>query len=243
MNKTLVLYVFHEYNDRVDYFIKNAIFYDESIDFVVISNKKDCEFYVPEYVKKVFRDNIGYDFGGWSDALLTDDLYKKYNHFIFVNSSVMGPFLPKNYNRRWTDIYLSGLKDNVKLFGSTINCIDDPLHKSHVQSYIFSMDKETLDFLISCDIFSTINYAPTFHDAIWQKEVLMSRRLIERGWNIGSLHSYYQNVDFTFSNKAPSDYAISFINDIMYEHYRGSMWNEYELVFIKGNRCPAFRPH
>uniref|UniRef100_A0A6C0ETS6 Uncharacterized protein n=1 Tax=viral metagenome TaxID=1070528 RepID=A0A6C0ETS6_9ZZZZ len=62
-----------------------------------------------------------------------------------------------------------------KLFGSTINTCCDPLHKSHVQSYIFSMNKETCSFLINCGIFSK-NYVKTFLEAVWNKEVLMSQK-------------------------------------------------------------------
>jgi len=42
------------------------------------------------------------------------------------------------------------------------------------------------------------NYAETFHDAIYNKEILMSRKIIENNWNIGSLLLYYKDVDFTF---------------------------------------------
>ena len=45
-----------------------------------------------------------------------------------------------------------------------------------------------------------------------------------------------KNIDFTFRNKKPKDYNISFFNDVMYPMYRNKIWNEYELVFIKGNR-------
>jgi hypothetical protein len=122
---------------------------------------------------------VGYDFGGWSEALLTDALYENYDKFIFVNSSVMGPYVPSHFVGKWTDLFLNGLdgQDNVKLFGSTINTINNPLQMAHVQSYIFAMDKTTLKYLMECDIFSTSNYAKTFHDAIWQKEVLMSRKV------------------------------------------------------------------
>ena len=41
----------------------------------------------------------------------------------------------------------------------------------------------------------------TFEDAVWNREVLMSRKIIDNGWNIGSLMSYYQDVDFTFTTK------------------------------------------
>ena len=236
MNKLLVLYVFHIYNDRVKNFIENCIFYDENVDFIIISNDTNNIFKVPDYVKTLLRENIGYDFGGWSDALLTDNLYENYDNFIFVNSSVIGPFIPSYYKDKWTDIYINGLKNNIKLFGSTINTIGDPLNKSHVQSFIFSMDKTTLKYLINCEIFSITNYAKTFHDAIWKKEVLMSRKIIENNWNIGSLFSYYKDVDFTFSCKKPSEYNMPFLGDIMFQPAKDTLWNVYDIVFIKGNR-------
>lgn len=144
MPKVLVLYVFHVYNDRVDNFINNCIFDDENVDFMIISNDKSNSFKHPHNAKVLFRDNIGYDFGGWSDALLTNNLYENYDYFIFVNSSVIGPFIPFYYKDKWTDIYINELQNNVKLFGSTINTIQQPLTMAHVQSYIFSMDKTTL---------------------------------------------------------------------------------------------------
>ena len=203
MTKLLVLYVFHIFNDRVKHFIKNCIFDEKNVDFIIISNDKNNIFDVPDNVKTLFRDNIGYDFGGWSDALLTNNLYENYDNFIFVNSSASGPFIPSYYKDKWTDIYINGLQNNIKLFGSTISTCCDPINKSHVQSYIFSMDKTTLEYLINCEIFSMTNYANTFNDAILLKEILMSRKIIENNWNIGSLLQYYANVDFTFNNKKP----------------------------------------
>lgn len=233
MTKVLVLYIFHIYNERVIQFINNCVFYDENVDFVIISNN-DSTFESPKYVKQIYRNNIGYDFGGWSDVLLKDNLYKNYDQFIFVNSSVIGPFISVGYSYNWTRIYLDELKDNIKLFGSTINTIGDP-YKAHVQSYIFAMDKDTVEYLIKCDIFST-NYAKTFEEAVWNKEVLMSRKIIENGWNIGSLLKHYNGVDFTFKNKKPAEYNLTFLGDIMYPLYRGIWWDEHDLVFIKGNR-------
>lgn len=236
MTKTLVLYIFHIFNERVQYFIDHAIYKDENVDFIMISNDRNNEFHVPEYVKKIYRDNVGYDFGGWSEAILTNGLYENYDYFIFANSSIIGPFIRADFNGKWTDMYLNGLVENVKLFGSTINTIGDPLHKSHVQSYIFALNKETLQYLIDCEIFSITNYAATFYDAIHEKEIGMSRKIIEKGWNIGSLFSYYNGVDFTFSQKQPNEYNIQFFEDIMSPPYRHHLWNDYELVFIKGNR-------
>jgi hypothetical protein len=236
MSKVLVLYVFHIYNDRVENFIKNCIFDDKNVDFIIISNNKNYKIYVNENVKILIRDNIGLDFGGWSDALLTDNLYEKYDNFIFVNSSVIGPFLPSDFTGKWTDIYINGLQNNIKLFGSTINAMNGQVNDAHVQSYIFSMDKTTLKYLIDCKIFSMTNYATSMHEAIWEKEVLMSKKIIEQKWNIGSLMKYYQNIDFTFTNKKPEEYNIIFLYDVMSPQFKNSIWTENELVFIKGNR-------
>ena len=240
MEKVLVLFVFHIYNDRVKAFLSNALFYDTHTDFVIISNDKDAKVNIPSNtltnVRVIYRDNIGYDFGGWSDALLQNNLYMKYDRFIFVNSSVSGPFLPAGYRGKWTDIYLDGLQGNIKLFGSTINTIKDPLHSSHVQSYIFAMDKDTLEYLIDSEIFSTTAYAKDFQEAIVKKEMLMSRKILENNWNIGSLLKLYKGVDFTFKTKRPEDYSIEFMDDIMFDSYRNVLWKDHELVFIKGNR-------
>lgn len=239
MFRLLVLFVYHIYNDRVKDFIKNSIFYDENIDFMIISNdtsQPDKVANVPTNVKILYRSNTGYDFGGWSEALLLNNLYQSYDKFIFVNSSVIGPFMPPSYTEKWTDIYINGLQGNIKLFGSTINTMCDPLNKSHVQSYIFSMDIITLKYLIDCGIFSITSYAKTFDDAVWNKEVLMSRKIIENGWNIGSLLTCYKNIDFTFSTKSPNEYNVKYLDDIMFKNYRNVLWNESQLVFIKGNR-------
>jgi len=233
-NKTLVLYIFHTYNKRVKFFINNAIFYKDNIDFILICNNKSIDFDCPGYVKKFLRDNIGYDFGGWSDALLTNNLYKKYEYFIFANSSIDGPYLNEDYKGNWVDIYINGLQ-TCNLFGSTINIGNQNAYTfAHVQSYIFSMNKDTLKYLIECNIFNNNNYIETFNNAV-QNEIMMSRKIIDNNWNIGSLLSLYKDVDFR--SKLQCDSLPLIDRDLMNKRNRNKYWNEYDLVFIKGNRC------
>lgn len=238
--RTLVIYVFHQLNDRVNKFF-DAIFKDENIDFLVVCNSLSVNLSLPDYVKVHYRENIGYDFGGWSDGILTHDLYKNYDNFIFVNSSVIGPFLPSYYKGKWTDIYIDGLKNDVKLFGSTINCCFsvygptkiEPTKDSHVQSYIFSMDREALDYLIKNEIFTNKIYITDFVELVINKEIRMSRLIIENGWNIGCLMDNYQGIDFTFKT---TNKQIEYLGDIMQSYNYNKLWTLKELVFIKGNR-------
>ena len=68
----------------------------------------------------------------------------------------------------------------------------------------------------------------------------MSRKIIDKGWNIGSLFPLYNGVDFRFITKAPENYYINFQDDVMYDNYYGYLWTECDLVFVKGNRGIKF---
>ena len=238
--RTLVIYVFHQLNNRVEDFFK-CIFKDDDVHFLIVCNSQSIKLSLPDYIKVMYRENIGYDFGGWSDGILTHDLYKGYDNFIFVNSSVIGPFVPSYYKGKWTDIYIDGIKNDVKLFGSTINCcfsvygpkMIDPVNESHIQSYIFSMDREALDYLIENEIFTKKRYITDFVELVIKREFRMSRLIIEKGWNIGCLMDNYQGIDFTFKtiNK-----QIEYLGDVMLPHNYNKSWTLKELVFIKGNR-------
>jgi hypothetical protein len=240
-NKTLVLYTFHEDNYNVRFFIKNGIFKSPYVDFILICNNKTLKVNCPDYVKYINRPNIGYDFGGWSEGLLRNDLYKNYYYFIFANSSVIGPILPLYNTKIWTDIYLEGLNKDVKLFGSSINTCVNNLHvkintnreiNSHVQSYIYSMNIETLEFLIQKEIFSLTNIYSDYTLTILNKEIHMSYLILQNNWNIGCLIPYYKNVDF----RKTSNFDKEYLDDIVGYNCYNIIWNEYDIVFIKANR-------
>tara|TARA_B100000795_G_scaffold269298_1_gene258264 strand:+ start:14173 stop:14865 length:693 start_codon:yes stop_codon:yes gene_type:complete len=229
MSKILVLYVFHEFNKNVDIFFNNCIFKNDEIDFLIICNDINYKFNLPDFVMTLSRKNIGRDFGGWSDGLLQDNLYKKYDKFIFANSTITGPFLKHDFDGKWTDIFINELKGNIKLFGCTIN----NAYFSHVQSYVFSTDKETLEFLIEKNVFTITDYLESAQKA-QDNEINMSKVIIKNGWNIGCLLKCYKDFDFTFKNKPIKDYKL--YGDIMFQKYRNILWNEYDIIFIKSNR-------
>ena len=94
--------------------------------------------------------------------------------------------------------------------------------------YIFFITGRILGLKISRKFFSFIfsKVAPIFK----------SRKIIENNWNIGTLLSYYDGVDFTFKNKKPSEYDMPFLYCIMNQKCKDRLWTEDGLVFIKGNR-------
>ena len=51
---------------------------------------------------------------------------------------------------------------------------------------------------------------------------------------IGSLFMHYKDVDFRFKINTLKDYNnIKFLGDIIYPRFMNTLWNKYELVFIK----------
>ena len=235
--RTLVLYVLHELNDNVRYFCSNAIFKHSDIDFMIIINNPELNIsnIVPEYVSVINRENVGWDFGAWSYGLLTNNIYKNYDYFVFVNSSVIGPYLPPDISKEdWVGLFVEPIKtrvNNIRLFGSTINTIQDPVNKSHIQSYAYSCDKEILEFLINKGIFSITNYVKTYWDAIFQREIKMSRLVIENGWNIGSFLRWTRFANFCC--KYDYNKLLYKYENISFNQYRNKLWNDYEVIFVK----------
>ena len=94
MNKKYVcMYAYYEkdrdYRSNLEYFLKNGIL--DNVDYYFILNGK-CSVNIPEKsnIKVLKRENKGFDFGAWSYALSKID--DEYDYYIFVNSSVKGPF-------------------------------------------------------------------------------------------------------------------------------------------------------
>jgi hypothetical protein len=241
--KVLIIYVFHEYNSRVEYFIKNGLIKDPNIQFVFVCNNLDFKLEIPDVIF-MNRPNIGYDFGAWSHGLLTDNLYKQFDRFIFLNSSVIGPFLPSYYTGTWIDAFLSGLS-HVKLFGCTINCLttyEEYRYKrtienfmlTCVQSYAFCMDKEALEYLITKNIFSISDFTQTFEETIEDREIRMSTEILRANWNIGCLMKQYSGIDFR-----KLEQQEKWLDDTVYpQGFHGNTHHPYELIFLKGNRIP-----
>ena len=230
--KTLILYTFHIYDNNVKYFIKNGVFKDDNIDFIFIINDPTLKVDVPDYIKIINRENKGYDFGAWSEGLLTDNLYLNYDYYIFANSSVVGPILPTYYKAKWTDIFLDGLTDTIKLYGCTINThgidSENPKLDSHVQSYVFCTDKIGINILINKEIFSLTNQFNNYEDVIINKEIRMSREIINSNYNIGCVFNYYKDIDFRLPKieKALNNLTLD-------RHFFNEYLHPYEVIFIK----------
>ncbi|GAX83294.1 hypothetical protein CEUSTIGMA_g10720.t1 [Chlamydomonas eustigma] len=177
---------------------------------------------LPPNARYVKHDNECYDWGtiGWLISSKKVDV-SKYLHFIFINSSVRGPFIPPHLTGligHWSKLLIRRLEGSVKLVGASISCEGTPSRgdedgewrkNPHVQSYLLATDR---------------------WDAIWYGEVGSTAAVLDAGYNIDSLMMRYQGVDWrNRSNwgcnggKSPSGL----------NYYDGLDLDPYEVMFIK----------
>jgi hypothetical protein len=248
MNNTLVLYCYFEKNDdyknNLVYFLNYGL--EETNDYIFIING-DYTLKIPDKnnIKVLHRDNIGYDFSAYGDALKLFDI-EQYKYFFFINTSVRGPFLPDYVKMSWTVPFKNLLKDDVKLVGTTINLSEDMIFSYkdflyekqkyfiHVQSQMFATDLECLKFLILKGIFNLYT-EKHFLKFILEKEVGMSYHVLKNNWNISCILPEYQNIDYRTLNV---DFNPTSIKGEM--NYKNAYFNRtlhpYEAIFIKTNR-------
>ena len=226
ISKNIVcIYAYYEkdqdYRNNLEYFLEKGI--NEKMDYVFVVNGESTVNI--DKGKVIKRDNKGYDFGAFSYAL--QNLDKQYDYYIFLNTSVKGPYSKEEY---WQDEFINLIKDDVKVVGTTIY-----MNKgiNVVQTMMFAMDLECLDF-IKDDIFKDENLN-SHQEVIQQKEIKMSQLILKNGWNISCTAKKLQNIDYRVLK---DDINPTSVNGDPYfpGGYFGETLDKDEIVFIKTNR-------
>jgi hypothetical protein len=121
-DRPLILFAYFETDlarANLEFFIAHGL--HDAADFLFILNgDTNATDIIPKApnIRYVRRKNDCYDIGAFAEVLVADDLYKKYNRFITMNGSIRGPFLPYYADGCWSDMYLSRVTENVKVFPS-----------------------------------------------------------------------------------------------------------------------------
>lgn len=150
---------------------------------------------LPRNARYLSHANECFDIGtvGWVLQRHVPDR-RRYRFFIWMNSSVRGPFLPAYLAGKlhWTEPLLSKLTDSIKLVGPTINCgrAYDLPPTVHVQSYVSATDAAGLEVLLATGtVFKCWGH---IHDTIISSEIGASSAILAAGYGIDSLMLRYQ---------------------------------------------------
>eukprot|EP00892_Ulva_mutabilis_P010141 jgi/Ulvmu1/749/UM010_0123.1 len=247
--RTLVLYAFSntdpEYYPNLVFFVKHGVPGCHACEFIIIVNEGPTSPAValPELprdavARYVRHSNECYDWGtfGWvlkTQAINTD----AYQHFIFLNSSVRGPFLPTYLQGRvhFTEAMTSKLVGEVKMVGPTISCEATGTgpggrlrSNPHVQSYAVATDAFGMRLLLADG--AVFGCYASFHDTIFHSELGASAAILDAGYNLDCFMSRYQGVDWRDDKVADCNAAV---NPFSHGRVDAVGLTPMELMFIK----------
>ena len=216
-NKYVCMYAYYEkneeYKENLIYFLQNGLL--EYVDYYIIING-ECTVDIPNLNNIIVlkRENKGFDFGAWSYCI--NQLTKQYDYYVFLNTSVKGPYLTEediNNNITWLDKFLVLFNnEDIKMVGTTINIYQgfteqieeyknnygyEPPY-THIQSMFFILNNEGLNYLLSQNFFDEdrINNYNDILDIIINYEIRLTQLILKNNWNIGSILDIYKNIDF-----------------------------------------------
>src|SRR3989338_4533739 len=135
-------------------------------------------------------------------------LYQCFDKFIFINSTVAGPYLPVYVSGNWADAFTSKLSETVGIVGISVNFVSIGAQStapnisqqlisqmygikthdlSHMQSMAFGLHRSSLETLIHAQLFSPSQIYPVNkHVVIMIGEIAMSVILRQAGYSMFS---------------------------------------------------------
>ena len=255
-NKMCCLYAYYEknqkYKDNLKFFLNNGLL--DEIDYYFIINGESTVI-IPNQnnIKIIKRENIGFDFGAYS-CIVENHLHKEYEYYIFINSSVKGPYLKDNI--KWYDPFIQLFNKDVKIVGTSINIfpfdkypfIKDSVNYlnkiynhdapfTHIQSMFFIIDYEYYTYLKSKNFFDEkkINKITEINNLIPYYEFGLSQLAFKNGWNINSILDKYKNLDYRTNKKDINPTSLG--GDPYNKNgYFGKTIDPYDVIFFKNNR-------
>ena len=244
-----VIYHYYElneaYKENLVFFLNTAIL-DEVDYFFYMSSA--CSAVLPKRSNIKYKriENRNNDFGGVVE--FSNDNSAGYDAYIFVNSSVRGPFLPSYYFSKWYEIFTLRLSECCAMAGSTINLLSVDSGYSRAFKEKFNFDPpyihvQTMAYALSSDGFSLLLSKGFFdapedlskNDVILRYEILLSQLLLNNGFNISSILPTYEI--FSISKRDLKYPGTTTAGDPMKKSaFYGRTLSPLDCVFIKTNR-------
>lgn len=253
--QVLVLYHYFEkdqsYIDNFAHFLRFG--YDSTLNYLVII-AGDCSLDLPslDNIQYFFTENKNFDYGGYCTAIKNLDLWQQYDFYLFINSSVRGPFLPAYCKHDWTKLFIEQFADGVGIVGSAISItpsghsISKMYHEkygnlernnhliAHVQTTCYALSRKVLGQLIQLGFYDE-DKKLNKDEAVRDYEMRLSQLILDMDLNLRCILPEYNQVDY---RKVHEDVnPASREGDSGFDRsYFGRSAHPYESIFIKTSR-------
>ena len=251
----LVIYHYYEkdqsYIDNFLHFIQFA--YRPELNYlIVIAGITSIELPQAGNITYFYAKNQNFDYGGYAQAVKDLKFETNYAHFIFVNSSVRGPFLPAHSQKTWANHLFDLYSDGVGIVGTAISltpshhAIGKMYHEkygyaernknilAHVQSTCYVLSQAVLCSLIK-DGFYDVHGPLSKDETVRDYEMYLSQTLLTQGLNLKCMLPEYNKSDYRSLGHEINPSSRE--GDSGFEHsYFGRTIHPYEAIFIKTSR-------
>ena len=186
------------------------------------------------------QENVGMDFGNHNISLTwlathASQVLTKAKYFLFINSSVQGPFIPTYFSAHshWSQAFTSLINDEVKVVGPSLVClpaIDEGGPAPRLESFVFATDHVGLRYLTLAGVFD-IHIIK--RDIILNGEYGLTRATFEAGYKVSTLLFKYDiNTDWQDPANWNCNNQVHPSRDCS---YGGISQHPFETVFIKSS--------
>lgn len=156
-----------------------------------------------------FRDNIGFDAGGFKDALCSFLGWEKvlqYEELVLVNDSMYGPFCPMRVifdqmEKRQVNFW--GLAKHGEFIDAVGRCAPE-----HVQTYFMSISFLMLHDPRFEEYWETMPYYGSFDEVVWKHEIRFTQHFADLGYTYDVLADMDSNNSKVNIQNNYSQYAL-----------------------------------
>lgn len=251
----LVLYHYFEkdqsYINNFAHFLRFG--YDSTLNYLVII-AGECSLDLPslDNIQYFFTENKNFDYGGYCTAIKNLGLWQQYDFYLFINSSVRGPFLPTYCKHDWAKLFIEQFTDGVGIVGSAISItpsehsISKMYHEkygslerndhliAHVQTTCYALSRKVLGQLIQLGFYDE-DKKLNKDEAVRDYEMRLSQLILDMDLNLRCILPEYNQIDYRKvhedvnpdSREGDSGFSRS---------YFGRSAHPYESIFIKTSR-------
>ena len=164
---------------------------EQAISIVFVSNSGPLVDESLAYVQRVcarilLRENRGYDFGGYRDAILNLGIEPgKFTAIVLANDSVYGPIAP-----------LSGLLDQLDFTAADVwGASDSWQHRYHLQTYFMAFGPTAMTHPGFAEFWRNVRNVRSKDAAVHHYEIKLTHRLQAAGLRCKAVWDYYALID------------------------------------------------
>lgn len=218
MTKRLCIYLIYDMENIVDRYITYMLEKMKTCSeyIVVVCNSKTMrqeekiDFYADQVI---YRENLGYDAGGYKDALCCYIGWEKlgeYDELILMNDSFYGPFYPMQH------VFCAMESVAADFWGLTRSQAgtEGMQYEEHIQSYFLVFKEKVLSGSAFRTFWERLEYPETMEDAVRDFELGINTCLRQNGFQGGAVSDLYKEILPLGENENPyMAYPLELIHD------------------------------